>query len=172
MVGDNMILPAGGMLTQAPPSDDFNRYTQEMQSLIKEMDFFLTGEREARDENGNLVRERVEEPRVNVAGKNAILNWLRAYLNPNTYMSLTKSGDTFNNFILDSEDLADDMTVNHTKYGLFGDDMVAIHSKMCFMFFMALRKAETDKEYIYRNMKTNYAPTEPQQKKGLFGGLI
>ena len=174
MVGENVVLPQGAMLTQAPPSDDFNRYIQEMTTLIKEMEMFLTGKREIKDANGETTQVQMEIARVNEAGKNAILNWLRSYLNPNTYMSLTKSGDTYNNFILDSEDLADDMTVNHSKYGMCNDDMVAIHAKMCFMFFMALRKAETDKEYIYRNMRTNYAPTtDQQQKKGIlgFGGI-
>lgn len=169
---ENVVLPAGGMLTQAPPSDDFNRYTQEMEKLIREMEFFLTGEREFKNANGEMERKLVEVPRANTAGKNAILNWLRGYLNPNTYMAFTKSGDTYNNFILDAEDLADDLTVNHSKYAISNDDMVAIHSKMCFMFFMALRKAETDKKFIYGSMKTNYQPDQPQQPAGMFGGLF
>ena len=90
---DNVVLPAGGMLTQAPPSDDFNRYTQEMDKLIKEMEFFLIGEREMKNANGEIERVKVENPRANTAGKNAVLNWLRSYLNPNTYMAFTKSGE-------------------------------------------------------------------------------
>jgi hypothetical protein len=170
---ENIMIPAGGMITQAPPSDDFNRYIQEMSKQIKEMELYLMGEKESKDENGVLQRIKYEKPLVNEAGKNSIINWLQCYLTPNTYMSYIKGGDTFNNFVLDVDDLADDLTVKHKEYGLDRANMWALHSRLCFIFFMALRKAETDKKYIYQNMRTNYQPTNEEQKPaGLFGGLF
>lgn len=150
---------------------DFNRFTQEMEALIHDMELFLSGEKEVKNENGDVVRVRVDRPKVNEAGKNAILNWLRAYLNPNTYLAYTKSGDTPNNYILDVRDIADDLTINHAKYALSYEDFQSIHAKICLMVFMALRKAETDKKFIFEAMQTKYQATAAPEKHGWFDFL-
>ena len=169
---EQVILQPGAQMMQAPPSDDFNRFTQEMQILISEMEAFLTGFRTVPGPNNTKKQIKIGDALVNDEGKNAILNWLRSYLNPNTYMSLTKSGDTYNNYCNDADDLIDDLCVNHSRYGLYIDDFPPITAKITAMMFFALRKAETDKEYIFRNMRSNYTPTGEIQKKGLLGGLF
>lgn len=172
-MSDQVVIPAGGALARTSPSDDFNRYIQEMESLIKETEMYLMGYTLERNREGRFEYVQRNEPRVNEAGKSAIMNWLRTYLNPNTYMSLIKSADTRNNFFIDECALADDLVKNHKAYSLTHANFKAIHSKLCFIFFMALKKAETDKEYIFPSMKTNYTPQTGEVKKtGLFGGII
>lgn len=168
----DVVVPSGGMLTRTPPSDDFNKYIQEMEKLIHDTELFLMGEEERKDlKTGILQVLKVGEPLVNLYGKNAVLNWYRTYLNPNTYMALTKNSDTYNNFIHDANAAADDLWVNRKKYGMSRAGCRAVYEKMMFLFFMALRKAETDKEYIYKNTQTNYAGVPKNEEKkgwGLF----
>lgn len=171
-MSENVVVPSGGMLTRSPPSDDFNKYIQEMTNLIKETELYLMGLEERIDKKTGIIDTvKVGEPLVNLYGKNAVLNWYRTYLNPNTYMSMIKDSDTYNNFIHDAGAAADDLWVNRKKYGMSRVGCRAIYEKMMFLFFMALRKAETDKKYIYDSTKVNYTGTEQPKEKG-WGGLF
>ena len=168
-----VVVPSGGMLTRQPPSDDFNKYIQEMSNLIRETELFLMGLEERKDTRTGIIETvRVGEPLVNLYGKNAILHWYRTYLNPNTYMSMITTADTRNNFMHDANAAADDLWVNRKKYGMSRAACRAIYDKMMFHFFTALRKAETDKKYIYDSTKVNYTGTGQPEKKSGWGGLF
>ena len=164
-MSEPIIIPQGSMMARQPPSDDFNKYLQEMTQVIKEMDLYLQGLEEARDQDGNIIVIQKEAPKVNAEGRRALMSWMRNYLNPNTYMSYIKDYDTRNNYNLDKDNLLDDLVKNHKKYKLNLNDMQAIHSKWCGLFFFALKKSETDKKYIFGSSNTNYTPTQGEEQK-------
>ena len=168
-MADNVIIPQGGMMTQTPPSDDFNKYIQEMRETINSFDLYLQGKREGLDADGNKVMLLVGKPKINDEGRATIINWMRSFMNPNNYMAKFKSFDTSNNFPINVEDFSEVLINNHRRFALSKTDYEEIHSQLCFLFFSALRKSETDKEYIYQNTRTNYQPQPQEIKPKLFG---
>lgn len=172
MTGEQAIIPAGGMLTRVAPNDDFNRYTQEMEKLIDQFELSLMGLERERDKDGNPILVQRRKAKVNEEGKNAIIMFLKGYLNPNTYMSMIEGADTKNNYRTDVWDLMYMLCVKHQEFALSLDDFPMIHSELCRISFMALKKAETDKKYIYEATKTNYQPAPEQKQGGIFGRLL
>jgi hypothetical protein len=169
---EQLVIPAGGQLTKAFPSDDFNRYIQEMHGLIREKELFMMGQRETTDENGNKRIEQFSEPKINELGKNFVLDKMRDYLNPNTYMAMQKASDTQNNFRIDIRGMRDDLTLNHRRYAVSRSSAWAITDSYGQVIYFAMKKAETDKKYIYDATRTNYNPVPAEPKKGLLGGLF
>ena len=171
---EHVVLPAGAQVQRAPVSDDFNRYIQDMTQQITEIELWLSGSRIVVDENGNKSMKAFSEPIVNDVGRDAITSWLKTYLNPNVYMSAISTADVTNNYLVELENLGKDLLLNHRQYNLQRAQMGPIYSKISSFIFFALRKAETDKKFIYENMqsKNTQGQAQQQQSSGILGGLI
>jgi len=167
-----ILVPANAQLTRPPPSNDFNRFIQEMTQLTNDIDFFLQGLEEVRDAEGNKKVEQRGKPKVNQQGRRAIMQWVRIYLSPNTYLAENSTHNVSAQYQLDMANLRDELVKNHVEYGLDLKDFPAVHSQISQLIFNALQKSTTDKKYIFNTSSTSYNPVIQQEKKGGLAGIL
>ena len=136
-------------------AQDFNRFIQDMEAQMREFEYFLAGQRIVKDENGNAVLLTESKPRVNTIGRQEIMARLRGFLNQNTWMSQITPEDTEHNFMIESGAIHRMLAENHVKYELTLANARIIADIMTSLFFHAMRKAETDKQTIYKTMSSD-----------------
>lgn len=173
---DYFINPVTGVpisIGRNKPSDDFNKYIQEMEELIQKVDYALQSGYAGVDREGNpiLVKIPGATPMINDAGRLSVISKLRSVLNPNTYMALFTEKDTQNNFLLEARSFSSDLVKNHKKYALSLENYHQIMNMVTFVLFSAMRKAETDKSKIYDPGSPIKGITDQPQHQG-FSGLF
>lgn len=154
---------------------DFNKYIQDMNQVINDLDLFLAGVRvEKNAATGEWVKFKTSEtPIMNEEGREWIKARLRTYLNPNTYMSGLAEKDAAHSYRLDIVNFGCDLYGDRLKYNMTRAGARKLLSLMAPVMWFALRKAETDKKAIYEHMNSaNSNPTigVSNPLAGLFGG--
>lgn len=162
----------------ARPSDDFNKFSQNMEKLLAAFEMHLRGEKVMTKSDGTDVVVRMHDiypeyiPPVNEIGRDKIMNGLRNIMNHNTYLSGVDEEESFNSYMADISGFSMDLLRNHEEFDLEFNSYMEIMNTVSHMVFMALKKAETDKENIYKATSTTYQIAPPSEKKGILGGLF
>jgi hypothetical protein len=147
-------------------AQDFNRFTQDMENHMKDVEFFLAGQRIVIDEaSGQKVLQRISDQKINELGRNVIMVKLRALLNVNTYMAQISDKDTESSYLQFAGETYRLLAENHVQYELTLPNARAIADLIMNMAFFAMRKAESDKATIYGTMNSSNQPP-PQQQQG------
>lgn len=169
---NEQVIPAGAQVVRMQPSEDFNKLIQELTQLKKDIDLYLQGMEEVRDENGNISVIQKVPRMINEKGRREVMAWVQTYINPNLYLAENEKANVMANYELDKENLLDALFKNLNEFELTIDAACAIHSKCCNMMFHALQRSTSDKKYIFNTINTNYSqqPQQEPQKKmwGLF----
>lgn len=170
---NEQVIPANASIVRPQPSEDYNRFIQELTQMIDDMDMFLQGKEKIRDEEGKVKMVRTESPRVNERGRKAIMSWVRTYITPNVYLAENKDYDVTRNHMIDIRNTADELYKNLNEFELTLENANAIHSRLSQLIYHALKRSMTDKKYIFPTISTSYGqPVQPEQKRGLLSSIF
>lgn len=143
---------------------DFNKFTQTAENMINELDLFLSGSKIERDQlTGNYLQSSIlkpgEKPVMNMKGREFVKARLKTYVNSNLYLAGIKKDDADYTFKLDIANFACDLFGSLREYEMTRAAAKKVCNQVAPIMYFALRKSETDKEAIYRGMRSqNQAP--------------
>ena len=143
---------------------DFNKFTQDMEKVINDLDMFLAGYRIEKDaQTGNWLKTQIAgRPMMNEHGREYVKSRLKTYLNPNLYLSSLSDKDATKSFQLDIVNFSCELYGNLTNYAMKLNDAEKTVGIVAPVIWFALRKSQSDKAAIYEGMRsTNTAQQQP-----------
>lgn len=145
---------------QRKEEQDFNKFTQTAENMINELDLFLSGQKIERDQrSGEYVQistlQKGEKPVINMKGREFVKAKLKTYVNSNLYLAGLKKDDADYTYKLDIANFACDLFGSLREYEMMRSGAKKIINQVGPVMYFALRKSETDKEAIYRGMRSS-----------------
>jgi len=163
-------------LLNPPPTEDFNKYIQNMGQLIEDVCLSCAGQRRMIDAEGHDIIIEIKEARLcNDTGIEYIRGRLLTYLNPNNYMAQYDKATIKNIYDSEISGIIDNLFLNMERFDTDSNRIDIIEMIVCPAIWAALNKALTDKEAAYRGISSRYSNAstdENNNRGGMLGGLI
>jgi len=136
-------------------SEDFNKFTQQMEIVIDDIILSCQGKvRKYDKKTGDFLELDVGERLLNNEGIQYVRATLRTYMNPNTYLASLTQDDVNNCYIEDSLSFIECMYDSVEKFDTTSANISKVINMVSSTLLFALRKGQTDKKTIFDAMKT------------------
>lgn len=161
-------------LMHQPPTEDFNKFMQDMTMWIEQITLALSGYR--RMVNPRTGEEELEEVeglrRCNKTGVEYIRMKLVIYMNPNNYMAKYDKNNIPILYQEEMEAFVDQLAINKEEFEMDIDKIDEIETIVGPCIWAALNKALSDKDATYQNTRLNYSNTSTDANNPSGGGLL
>lgn len=143
-------------------ANDFNKWIQEMEQMIAMVDLYMEGKQVVTDAitRRTGILEDKGSKLCNLKGRQYVHSRLISYLNPNLYMSMLENHDVERCYRIDMANFVCDLHLSLEEFDMTPSGARRVTSLVAPVIFFALRKAQTDKKFMYQSMNSsNQQPT-------------